>query len=229
MGLETYDGKLNVELVTPTAAAIFGAVARGSTAWPKMSPIAVGWGAGTRRLPDRPNALRVILGEPSRPLDRDDEELSAQTLVVIEANLDDMTGELASHCMSQLMAMGALDVWTVPVIMKKGRPGIVLSALVSMVDAERVSAAILRESTSLGVRQHRVSRVVRPRHLREVITHFGPVRIKVSGGDFGPAQLKPEFDDCVRLAEEHQVPVREVLVDALAEARRVVLSEDNAE
>lgn len=180
-------------------------------------------------MPDRPNVLRVILGEPSTQFDRGNEEQSAHSLAVIEANVDDMTGELASHCVSRLMAMGALDVWTVPVIMKKGRPGIVLSALVSTADVERVSAEILRESTSLGVRQHRVSRVVRPRQMVEVVTQYGPVRAKVSGGDFGPPQVKPEFDDCVRLAEDHRVPVREVLVDALAEARRAIRSDSKAE
>jgi uncharacterized protein (DUF111 family) len=220
-GLETYDAKLETELVTPTAAAILGTVAKGSSAWPTMVPRRVGWGAGTHVLPDRPNVLRVILGEKCS--DVDDAGSIEQT--VIETNLDDATGELAGYCMKRLLDAGALDVWSVPVTMKKGRPGLVLSALVASSAATEIAAILLRESTSLGVRFHRVTRLVRPRRVLDVSTRYGRVPVKVGEGPFDSPQIKPEFDVCVHLAEEQNLPVREVLSEALMEARRLLSSE----
>jgi uncharacterized protein (TIGR00299 family) protein len=214
-GLETYDGLLPIEFVTPTAAAVLGAIAKGSSGWPDISPVGVGWGAGTRTIPDRPNALRVVLGEPSnltRPLD-DEEHF------VIEANLDDATGEMIGHWMQILIASGALDVWSAPVTMKKGRPGIVLSVLAQKVDLERISAMVLRETTTLGVRRYGVSRATRPRRVVEVSTRYGLIPVKISEGPFGPPQIKPEFEVCARLATENEVPVRIVLAEALASTR----------
>ena len=225
VGLKTYDAKLESELVTPTAAAILGTVAKGSSEWPTMAPKCVGWGAGTRVLPDRPNVLRVVLGDlPCSEVDDEDTEQ-----VVLEANLDDSTGELIGHCLSRLMQAGALDVWSVPTTMKKGRPGHVLSALVATADASRISALLLQESTSLGVRCHRVSRMVRARRMIEVSTRYGCVPVKVSEGPFGPPQLKPEFDTCVRLADEQRLAVREVVAEAVTQARRVVIRDDGYE
>jgi uncharacterized protein (DUF111 family) len=103
--------------------------------------------------------------------------------------------------------------------MKKGRPGLVLSALVVASDAERLSALVLRETSSLGVRRAQVSRVERPRRLVDVTTRFGVLPLKVAEGPFGAPQLKPEFDACARAAAEHRVPVREVLDEVLARYR----------
>jgi uncharacterized protein (DUF111 family) len=217
-GLETYDGLLPIEFVTPTAAAVLGAISKGSSGWPDISPIGVGWGAGTRTIPDRPNALRVVLGEPSN-LTRslDDEEH-----FIIEANLDDATGEMIGHWMQMLIASGALDVWSAPVTMKKGRPGIVLSILSQKADLERISAMVLRETTTLGVRRYGVSRVARTRRMIEVSTRYGLIPVKISEGPFGPPQIKPEFDVCARLATENVVPVRIVLAEALASTRSLL-------
>jgi hypothetical protein len=211
-GIPTFDAGIDGELVTPTGAALLATVARRFERWPTMAPSRVGWGAGTKRFPDRPNALRAVLGAP---LDAE----HAPELCVLEANVDDMTGELVGHAIALLLAEGARDAWAVPCTMKKGRPGLVLSALVVASDAERLSALVLRETSSLGVRRAQVSRVERPRRLVDVTTRFGVLPLKVAEGPFGAPQLKPEFDACARAAAEHRVPVREVLDEVLARYR----------
>jgi len=138
---------------------------------------------------------------------------------VLEANIDDMTGELTGHVLALLMQSGALDAWATPITMKKGRPGVVLAAIVAPHDAQRMSELMLRETTSLGVRRTVADRVERPRRMIEVQTRFGLVPVKVAEGPYGPAQYKPEFDVCVALAEKQQVPVREVIAEALTKAR----------
>ena len=127
-----------------------------------------------------------------------------------------MTGELAGHAIEALLAAGALDCWAAPVTMKKGRPGLVLSVLTQAARADELSRALLRETSSIGVRRIPVDRVERPRRVLRVQTSFGAVSVKVSEGDFGPPQVKPEFDDCARLAHAAGVPVREVIRAALS-------------
>jgi uncharacterized protein (DUF111 family) len=161
------------------------------------------------KLEDRPNALRVVLGEPPRRRS----ERTTDTHVVIEANVDDMTGELAGHAIASLLDLGALDVWAAPVTMKKGRPGLVLSVLARYEDAARLTDAILRETSSIGVRYSPVSRIERPRTVRSVTTEFGKLPVKVSSGPFGAPVLKPEFEACRKAALKHKVPVR-VVIDA---------------
>lgn len=211
-GVPTYAAGIEAELVTPTGAAILAAHARRFERWPSLVPLAVGWGAGTRSLPDRPNALRVVLGEALAPAVASD---PPATHVVLEANVDDMTGELSAHAITQLLEAGALDAWAVPITMKKGRPGLLLSALCTAPMASVVEGVLLRETSSLGVRRHGVTRLERPREMVEVDTEFGQIPVKVARGPYGPAQIKPEFDACVRAAQRHSVPVRVVLSAAL--------------
>jgi uncharacterized protein (TIGR00299 family) protein len=214
-GFETYDGRLDFEFVTPTGAAIVAAHATHSSRWATMSPERAGWGAGHAELRDRPNLLRVVLGAAP--------EVTGDH-TVIETNVDDVTGELVASAMEALFAEGALDVWTTPITMKKGRPALTLSALAPRDRAEAVAHAMLRETTTLGVRRYDVSRVERPRRSVEVETAYGQIRVKIAEGPFGPPQIKPEFDACLAAAKLHHVPVREVLRAALhaAEALRGV-------
>jgi uncharacterized protein (TIGR00299 family) protein len=209
-GVPTLDANLAFENVTPTGAAILATVAQSFTRWPAMTPARVGWGAGTRLVPGRPNALRVVFGT------RAPEGVEASDLVVLEANVDDMTGELAAHTIALLIEAGALDAWAAPITMKKGRPGLVLSALGRASAADVLSALILRETTSLGVRRLPAGRLERPRRIVEVETRFGRIPVKVSEGPYGPPQAKPEFDACERAARAAGVPVREVLAEAVA-------------
>jgi uncharacterized protein (DUF111 family) len=134
---------------------------------------------------------------------------------LLEANVDDMTGELAAHTIGRLLALGALEAFATPVTMKKGRPGLVLTALCRAEQAEALAAAMLSETTSLGVRRVPVARVERPRRVVEVDTRFGKISVKVSEGPFGAPQVKPEFDACAAAALAFGVTVREVLAEAL--------------
>jgi pyridinium-3,5-bisthiocarboxylic acid mononucleotide nickel chelatase len=210
-GLPTYDGGIAFELVTPTGAAIVGAHAAGSARWPSMVPERTGWGAGTADLADRPNLLRVVLGDETA-------QTHAATHVVLEANVDDATGELIGHCIERLLAEGALDAWAVPLTMKKGRPAFLLGALAPTTRGDALANVMIRESTTLGVRRSAVTRVERPRRLVHVQTAYGAIPVKVAEGDFGPPQRKPEFDACLAAARTHGVPVRAVLEAALVAA-----------
>jgi uncharacterized protein (TIGR00299 family) protein len=217
-GLPTYDADVEAELVTPTGASIVAAQAASFQRWPGLTPLAIGWGAGTRQLPDRLNALRVVLGERVAVERPSAAGAEAATHYVLEVNVDDMTGELVGHALSQLLQAGALDAWALPITMKKGRPGLIVSALCEAGALGVVEGAMLRETSSIGLRRRGVSRVERPRELVEVQTEFGPIPVKVARGPYGPAQLKPEFDACARAALAHDVPVRVVIAAALAAA-----------
>ncbi|MEO7109600.1 MAG: nickel pincer cofactor biosynthesis protein LarC [Polyangiaceae bacterium] len=208
-GFPTYDAGLEFEFVTPTGAAIVGAHAIEASRWPSFSPQKSGWGAGTADLKDRPNLLRAILGAAP------EEETSH---VVIETNVDDVTGEIVANCMESLFAAGALDAWATPITMKKGRPALTLSALADSSSADAVANVMIRETTSLGIRRYGVSRMERPRKIVVVKTAFGSIAVKISGGPFGPPQIKPEFDACAAAAKTHGVPVREVIRAALVAA-----------
>jgi uncharacterized protein (TIGR00299 family) protein len=214
VGLATYDGGLDFEFVTPTGAAIVGAHASGSMRWPSMAPERVGWGAGTTNLIDRPNVLRAVLGTPATQA----HSRGATTHAVLEVNVDDATGELAASWIETLLAAGALDVWATPITMKKGRPALTLSALAHVEHADAVAYAMLRETTSLGVRRIDATRTERPRRMVEVDTPYGRIPVKVAEGPYGPPQVKPEFDACLAAARAHGVPVREVLRAASAAA-----------
>ncbi len=219
-GFDTYDAGRDFEFVTPTGAAIVGAHARGSERWPSMRPERIGWGAGTADLPDRPNVLRAVLGTQSHAQapSHSHSPSHSPSHSVLEANVDDATGELAAHWIEALLVAGALDAWATPITMKKGRPALTISALAPVHDADAVATAMLRETTSLGVRRHDVTRVERPRTLEQVATAYGRIPVKVAGGPFGPPQMKPEFDACAEAARAHGVPVREVLRAAMAAA-----------
>ena len=211
-GVPTYAVELDAELVTPTGAAIVSACASRFTRWPTMTPEHVGFGSGTMDLLDRPNLLRVVLGSEAGHADT--------SHVVLEANVDDMTGELAAHAINAALQNGAVDAWATPITMKKGRPALVMSALAPRASATRVAETLLRETTTIGVRTTDVSRIERPRTTVEVETPYGKISLKVSGGGHGPAQVKPEFDRCAEAAQKHGVPVRVVLQAALSAYER---------
>lgn len=210
-GVPTVSDPLELELVTPTGAAIVATLAKGFGGFPSMIPGRVGWGSGTMVLSDRPNALRAVLGagQPGGgALDR---------VVELEANIDDMTGELLSHALGRLLEAGALDAWLTPITMKKGRPAFMLSALAYGEQVAAVERAYFEETTTLGVRRREAVRRVLDRAIEEVETRYGTVPVKVSGSP--PHQVKPEFDACRALAEKHGVSVRVVLEEALLQAR----------
>ena len=210
-GVPTVDAGIEAELVTPTGAAIVATVARTFAAWPAFVPDRVGWGFGTRGLPDRLNALRVVLGaEQAQP-----EIGPPASHVLLETNIDDMTGELAAHALRNLLESGALDAWATPIVMKKGRPALTLSVIAERNAEHRLAEALLRETNSIGVRHVPISRTERPRRIVCVITEYGIIAVKVSEGPYGPARVKPEFDACVDAARNAGVQVGVVIAAAL--------------
>jgi uncharacterized protein (TIGR00299 family) protein len=210
-GAPTRAAGVEAELVTPTGAAIAATVVTRWEDWPAMTVDRVGMGAGSRVLPDRLNALRALLGSSTAQ-----STIGGETHVVLEANVDDLTGELAAHAIEALFRAGAVDAWATPISMKKGRPALTIAALAPRHAEARVVEALLAESTTIGLRRSLVGRVERPRRMIEVTTRYGPIPVKVSGGPYGPPQVKPEFEACARAASNAGVPVRVVIAEALA-------------
>ena len=199
------------ELVTPTGAAILAALAQPQP--PAFSITQVGYGAGERTLPDRPNVLRVCLGHPIP-------EVQHEQLLVLETNIDDLNPEWYEHVMEQLFAAGARDVFLSPIQMKKNRPGIFLWVLCAPKDQGQLSDIIFNETSTLGVRVYPVDRLALRREQKEVQTEYGPVRVKIAYQPNGQVNLAPEYDDCKRLAQEKNVPLKLVYAAAMQGVKR---------
>ncbi len=198
------------ELVTPTGAAIAATIVEEWGALPPLTLEAVGYGAGTKDLPDRPNVVRVVLGaESARPTGR---------VVLLETNLDDFPPELVPDALERCFEAGALDAWTVPVQMKKGRPGFVVSVLVRPEAQGEVARILLEETSALGVRVSHLDRYELEREEREVEVAGGTVRVKVGLLDGRVVNLAPEHDDCAALARSTGRSVKSVWAEALARA-----------
>lgn len=216
-GLPVYSDGPSRELTTPTGLAVLRVLAREFGPLPPMRPRAVGYGAGGAELDGWPNVLRVFLGDAApRAAAR------ADRVVQIETNLDDLSPQAYDLVMDRLFKAGALDATLTPVIMKQGRPGVVLAALALPEQAGAVADAILRETTTLGVRMQELHRRVLARRLVSVRTRDGAVRIKVADLGAGLVKAAPEYQDCRRLAERTGRPVHEVMEEArLAYARQM--------
>ncbi|HXF98573.1 MAG TPA: nickel pincer cofactor biosynthesis protein LarC [Gaiellaceae bacterium] len=199
------------ELVTPTGAAIAAVAVDEWGPLPPLTLEAVGYGAGTRELPDRPNVLRVVLGSGAAA--------PGGEVVLLETNLDDLPPELVPDAVERCFAAGALDVWTVPAQMKKGRPGIVLAALARPGAEAEVARALLTETTALGVRVSRLRRYELEREERTVQVAGGTVRVKVARLDGRVVNVAPEHDDCAALAAATGRAVKSVWAEALAAAQ----------
>ncbi len=203
------------ELVTPTGAALLASTATFTR--PSMQIHAVGIGLGTRELP-WPNTLRLWLGEMSGATpsgDRHPGDLEEGESVVLETNLDDATPEEVAFAMERLFAAGALDVFFTPAQMKKNRPGLQLTVVATPAMAGALAHAILRETTSLGVRFHTVRRLMCPRRASAVETRFGRLAVKIKMIDGGEI-VCPEFEECARVARERNISIREVYAAVLA-------------
>jgi len=197
------------EAVTPTGAALLAELAEvgDPSGFPALVAEQVGYGVGTVRWPDRPNVLRMTLGAEA--------EGRGAGLWVLETNLDDCPGQLIARAIEASLAAGARDAWAAPLTMKKGRPGFLLGALVEADRREAVARVFLEETTTLGVRLHRVERIELERELVPVRTAWGEVRVKVGRRAGAEVGVHPEYDDCLARAKEHGVPVREVMAAAL--------------
>jgi pyridinium-3,5-bisthiocarboxylic acid mononucleotide nickel chelatase len=209
-GAPLYGVALEAELVTPTGAALVAALADDYGPLPSMTLERAGYGAGARDHAELPNVVRAIVGVAAPS--------AARTVSLIEANLDDLLPELAPDAAAACFAAGALDVWTTPAQMKRGRPGFVISALARPGDEDAVATAMLRETSTLGVRIARLGRIELERESRTVQVAGEPVRVKVGRLDGQVVNLAPEHADCERAARITGAPVKTVWARALAAA-----------
>ena len=198
-----YSGSQKVEMVTPTGALLVTGYAQEFGPVPPMRIAQIGYGAGNRDFSDTPNVLRVLIGES-------EVAAASHTVVVVEAEIDDMNPQIFGVLMDRLLAQGALDVFYTPIQMKKNRPGTLLTVIAAPEARESLTATIFRETTTIGVRYRDMARECLDRRTVTVTTSVGDVRIKVAARNGQIMNASPEFEDCVRLAAEHNVPAKNV-------------------
>jgi uncharacterized protein (TIGR00299 family) protein len=208
-------GDGEAEMVTPTGAAIVRALARPAPPSMRFAIERVGYGAGSKDFSDRPNLLRLMVGhEPAN--------LAVDDLIEIAANIDDLNPQIYDHVTERLFAAGARDVTITPIIMKKGRPGVTLAVLAEAALRDPMAEILFRETSTIGLRFHPVSRLKLERRIIEAETRFGVIRIKVSGDSGGPLTIAPEYDDCRKAALAHDAPLKVVIEEAAAAGRRML-------
>jgi len=205
------------EMVTPTGAALAVVLSDAFGEMPGLTVRSVGYGAGQRDWPDRPNLLRLVIGK----ITGDKVGRHTETLSVLACNLDDMQPEWYAPVMDRLFEAGALDVWLTPIHMKKGRPAVELEVLCQPDAASKLKQVLFAHTTTLGVRETTVTREALPRRSRIVETEYGPVRVKEAQQADGTWRAVPEHDDCLHLAAEHGVSVRQVWLAAILAADSV--------
>jgi uncharacterized protein (TIGR00299 family) protein len=213
VGAPVFGVALQAELVTPTGAALAATLADEWGLLPAMTLRRVGYGAGTADFPERANLVRVLLGEDSRA------GAALGEVVVLETNLDDLLPELVPDAAERCFVAGALDVWTAPVTMKKGRPGLVLSALARPAAQDAVARAMLEHTSALGVRVARWARYELEREVMTVHVDARPVRVKLGRLDGRIVNVAPEHDDCAAVAAGTGAAVQSIWAAALAAAR----------
>jgi hypothetical protein len=198
------------ELTTPTGAAILTTLASSYGPLPPMRIDRVGYGAGTREGHTRPNLLRLLIGElATAPAGEEDR------VTVLETHVDDATGQNLAFAVTRLLDAGALDAFLVPIFMKKGRPGQLLTVLARSEQVAALEDILFRETTTFGVRRHECQRRTLVREHATVTTPFGPIRVKIGRGGGQAVQAWPEFEDCAAAATKSGVPLRDVQQAAL--------------
>jgi uncharacterized protein (TIGR00299 family) protein len=207
-GAPVYSSGVQSELVTPTGALIITAYASSFGPTPAMTMRQAGYGAGDRDLPGTPNVLRVLVGESGEPS-------SVESIVVLECEIDDMNPQIFGPVMDRLYEAGALEVYFSSVQMKKNRPGTLLTILATPEQRQTLTGIVFRETTTIGVRYHEVMRERLDREMVVVETPMGSVRFKVARLAGEVVNAAPEFDDCVRLATERRLAVKDVQAAAV--------------
>lgn len=215
-GIPLAESSVQVELTTPTGAAIVATLAESFGPLPAMKIERIGLGAGTRELAEQANVLRLIVGEVESGQgavdggQTADSAVQCDTVTLIETNVDDMTGEAIGYCLEQLWQAGALDVTTTPIGMKKNRPGVALAVMCHPSDAERIETLLFRETTTLGVRRTDVRRRVLARRKVQVSSPYGEIDGVVADLPGGGEKFSPEYESCRKAAAEHGVSLAEV-------------------
>lgn len=202
-GIPVRSGGIAQEMVTPTGAALIATLADRFGPLPPLEVEKVGYGAGERNPSELPNLLRIILG-------RDPDLISHEGLIMLETNIDDMNPEIYEYIIELLFERGALDVFLVPVHMKKNRPGTVLKVIAEEKDFNTLLYTIFQETTTSGVRRYRADRFTLPRKVEVVDTPWGKARVKMITDPEGHQNMTPEYEDCKRLAKENNVPLKKI-------------------
>ena len=219
-GAPVHTSGVQKELVTPTGAAIATTLAASYGQVPAMTMKAVGYGAGTADLKEKANVLRILIGERDAAT-RDDSSAGWDLPVsVIEANVDDMNPQVYGYFAEKALAAGALDVWSTAALMKKSRPGIVVTILCEPSNTQRIMDLLFRETTTIGVRTHEAQRKILDREFVRVATEWGDVRMKVSRLAGAIVNAAPEFEDCKKIAESQGVPLKSVIAAASFEFQK---------
>ena len=209
------------ELVTPTGAAIITALAQGFGSMPDMVIKKIGYGAGQRDLSDRPNLLRIILCNEAQTATDIPQELQEDQIDIIETSIDDMNPELFGHLMDRLFEDGALDVYWIPIYMKKNRPGTMLQVLCKNERRDILIHRILSETTTLGVRYYESRRRLLWRDKLEVETSYGKIAVKRVRDPQGNIRIIPEYEVCQKIAREHNLALR-IVYDTVAREAAII-------
>jgi len=215
-GAPTYGTEIPYELTTPTGAALLAATVTGWGPMPRMTIESAGFGAGLRDLEALPNLVQVVVGQARPALSTRPEP--GQPVILLEVNVDDVTGETLAYTITALLEAGAHDAWVTPILMKKGRPAHTVSALADSALADQVAATLVAETGSLGVRGATMARWPAARVDDQIDVDGVPVRVKVGAG-----RVKVEHDDAARAARRTGLPLREVISRAEEAWRRRVL------
>jgi len=207
-----YSGQVQKELVTPTGAAIVSVLAPRFSNFPRIKAEKIGYGAGSRDLKDFPNVLRLTIGET---LEKHSSLIPEESISILEANVDDMTPQLFGYVMERALQDGALDVFATSVQMKKNRPGMLLTVLCRPEDTPRLTRLLFAETTTLGVRMREEKRARLARRHLTVTTRWGEIRMKVANLNGSISNYAPEYEDCRRIAEQHRIPLKAVMQEAV--------------
>lgn len=198
-----YSTGIESELVTPTGAAILTTLTKKYGPLPSMKIDRTGYGVGTRNL-QIPNILRIVIGETTKSSEED-------SIQLLETNIDDMNPQFYEHIMEALFKQGAKDVFLTPIIMKKNRPGVILSVMAEPSNVQILSDVIFHETTTLGIRISEIKkRWILKREITRVSTQWGPVRVKIRILDDNQKTLSPEYEDCKKIAQKQSIPLIEV-------------------
>jgi len=213
-GVPVLHTDIETELVTPTGAALIKHLSRGFGLPPEMVIKAIGYGAGEKDLTDRPNCLRLIMGETAENLQGGYEDY----IEVAECDIDDMPPEFYTYLMERLFSEGALDVSLSHTIMKKGRPGVRVTVLSEIGSVQRLVNILLTETTTIGIRDYRAHRNKALRKIETIQTEYGPVRVKYAFGKNSLLNISPEYEDCLQIARKYNRPLKIIYQEITARA-----------
>ena len=211
-----YSSGVEGELVTPTGAALITTLAASFGPIPAMKVERIGYGAGAREIPGQPNLARLLVGQSTESVTAQLGAPGDEVVSMIEANVDDMSPQLYGFFVDQALAAGALDVTCTPIQMKKNRPGILVSVLCNPETSDALAQLLFEQTTTIGLRIYEARRKVLERELLSVETPYGTVKVKVARRDGKVLNVAPEYEDCLRLATEKGVPLKQVIMAAQA-------------